>query len=130
MQLALRPLPWLRQEERGEARQASWSILLKAFSKSMDMTWTDALLSSNARNMVSQVSTMKWSTPEPLSPPYCRAESLVDSFKEARIKDSNTLLNSGMQERFLNCLRLSGALFFGMRWTVSLAQSSGHSRVE
>ena len=70
-------------------RHSKWSILLNAFSKSIETRLAAVSPSSRDSITLSQVSSRKCSVPHPLTPPYCLSLSFVSVFRYLNIKFSN-----------------------------------------
>ena len=92
--------PW----SRSASKHSQCPLQLKAFSKSINTRFTNALSSSSNSKMSFQVRTKKWSAPHPFMPPvYCEVAKDVSDFNFASPYDSNLLRrSSGVRERFLH----------------------------
>ena len=100
---------------------------LNAFWKSTDVIEAAAFGSSRELRTFCHVSIKKWSVEVPFTPPNWDFERDTVFLRSSKMKCSKTLEKRGVHERFLRSPRPSGASFFGIIFTTSLFQDSGHA---
>ena len=106
-------------------RQCVWSILLKAFSRSIDIMVTAERLSSRHSIWSVSNSVMRCSVLLPLTPPNWKSSSLTLLVRVSIIKDSHSFEKIEVQLILRHSSRVVGAAFLGITVPSSSFQIPG-----